>query len=207
MKWMRALVASASAGTLLAACVAGTAGAQPSSPLPDSPIEAPSRTAMTVQKEVSAVTKGDEVVVTLDNGKSFTIPAAEYRQAQSRVKQSRARHGVQPQNTVFGNCGYSYTYLYDWGNRTYRLAVGFHVDAPAIDYSWGAYVNGAGSTYYEYHYTAGGGLAWRTNWAGGHTGTVPRADYYDADTYWGAAELWYGSWCFAAYTSDYTYVS
>jgi len=158
---------------------------------------------MTIQKEIGAITVSGVTTVTLDNGRSFNIPATVYREAKAKI----SRQGARPNNTAFGDCGYSYTYLYNWGNRTYRLAVGFHVDAPAIDYSWSAYVNGAGNTYYDYHYTAGGGLAFSSDWAGGHTGTVPRADYYDADTYYGAAELWYGSWCFAAYTSDSTYVS
>lgn len=135
------------------------------------------QTPMTLQHQVSALHRGTTVVVTLDNGAKFSIPAAEYDRAQQRAAQV-----VQPQDTAFGDCGYSYTYLYDWGNRQYRLAVGFHVDSSAVDYYWDAEVQGAGSHRYNYHYSAGGGLAWRSDWAGGHTGTVPAPDFYDADT-------------------------
>ena len=175
--------------------------AAPARPEPSKTVTVP----MTLQKEVSAVTHGDTVTVTLASGNRFDLPATTYRHSKAALAKST---GVHPNNTVFGNCGYSYTYLYDWyGARHYRLAVGFHVDAAAVAYSWGAYVNGAGRTYYEYHYRASGGLAFRHDWAGGHTGTVPRSDYYDADTYYGAAELYYGSWCFAGYSSDAQYVS
>jgi hypothetical protein len=160
------------------------------------------RTAMTLQREVSAVRHGLNTTVTLDSGAKFTLPTTAYQEGNRR-----ASTVVRPANTVFGNCGYSYTYLYDWGTRLYRLAVGFHVDSPAVGYSWSAYVNGAGSHRYSYHYTASGGLAFRSDWSGGHTGTVPGADWYDADTTYGAAQLYYGTWCFAGYTSDATYVN
>ncbi len=161
------------------------------------------RTPMTEHRPVSVTRQGSVTRITMDNGQQVTMPTTTYQAVQARVKQ-----GVTPNNTVFGNCGYSYTYLYNWyGTRQYRLAVGFHVNHAATWYSWEAEVQGAGNTRYNYTYNASGDLWFRSDWAGGHTGTVPRADYYDADTTYGVAELWTGDFCFAGYTSDSTYVN
>src|SRR3954468_12756807 len=114
---MRPLVGAVVAAVGIAVATATPAVATDSSTATDaSPrIVAVRTTPMTMHHEVSAVPRGSNIVVTLDNGASFAVPAREYKHAQQQ-----ARNRIQPLNTVFGNCGYSYTYLYDWGSLKYR---------------------------------------------------------------------------------------
>ncbi|MCA1572190.1 MAG: hypothetical protein LC798_18145 [Chloroflexi bacterium] len=69
----------------------------------------------------------------------------------------------------------------DIGSLEYTMTTGFDIDDPAVGYVWEAYVNGAGSTPYEYHYDVAGGLAARTSWQGRHVANVPAGDLYAAD--------------------------
>lgn len=165
------------------------------------------RAAMVEHAVGSASVRGGTTTLTLDDGSRLNVPTSVYRSTQAARAALARRHLATPANTVYGSCGYSYTYLYDWSSLTYRLAVGFHVNADAVHYSWEAYVNGAGRTRYEYHYTSSGGLNFRQDWSGGHTGKVPAADLYDAETTYGAAVLWYGDVCSAKPTSDAAHIT
>ncbi len=44
--------------------------------------------------------------------------------------------GVTPQNIVPGNCGASYVWLFDVGDKKYQVSTGFGVTVSAVQYNW-----------------------------------------------------------------------
>lgn len=78
---------------------------------------------------------------------------------------------VQPYNMVNGNCGSSWVYLYDIGEKKYRVTTGWASPYSAVYYTWNAPVGGVN------HFFSGS-LAFRTSWQGSRTGYVPIPGWY-----------------------------
>lgn len=49
-------------------------------------------------------------------------------------------NGMTPDDVLPGNCGSSYIFIYDLGNRRYRVDTGFQTDQPSVGYTWSANV-------------------------------------------------------------------
>lgn len=77
--------------------------------------------------------------------------------------------GVTTQNLVTGNCGSSYVWLYDIGDKKYQVSTGFGVTVSAVQYNWYANVIGPN---YNYTHTWGGGLWFSNTWSGTAVGLV-----------------------------------
>jgi ABC-type transport system substrate-binding protein len=78
---------------------------------------------------------------------------------------------VTPMNQVDASCGSSWVYLYDIGDKKYRVDTGFAVIFQAVSYSWTAPVGG-------YPHSWGGGLFWRTSWSASAVGLVQYGGRY-----------------------------
>lgn len=100
------------------------------------------------------------VIVTLPDGKQASIP-----EALSKLPLARIEQAVGPYNRIYGNCGYSYIYLYrNGGSFNYRVSTGFHVNTAAVAYHWQYRIQGPLSIYNK-TFTHAGGLFFRHDWS------------------------------------------
>lgn len=121
---------------------------------------------MKVVRIDAAVAKAHGYVIRTDShGREYTVKAG-------------SRIGPTPNDTLYGNCGYSWMWEWGVGNRAATVETGFHVYTPAVAYYWQYWMedNGGESTH-----TFAGGLADRSDW--GNIATWP-------DLTPGPAEAW-----------------
>lgn len=158
-----------------------------------------------VTKLVSATPdKAGRVKVQLANGAVVPIPQSTEKKVMSRAAQQQA---VQPNDTVYGNCGSSYVTLTEKPND-YPVAMqtGFTVVEPAIGYDWSASVAGPD---YAHQYEAGGFLDFDSKWDGGYQSSAnePEGWYFAAvDPEASDAVLWDGTVCFSGGPTDEEYL-
>lgn len=114
------------------------------------------------------------VLVRLADGEKISVPAAE----KAVIMQAIARGKSDPtiasaasyhrhKDTVRGDCGYSWIQIADKkpGNHPLTMKTGFHVNKPAISYSWAT--DTFNHTGFKKPWGAAGTLADRSAWAGG----------------------------------------
>lgn len=104
------------------------------------------------------------------------------------------QRAVQPDNTVYGDCGSSYVTVTPVGNLHALIQTGFTVNENAVEYSWTVHVvDDYGVS--DKHWS--GGLAFRTSWIGTN-------NFHSSGTGWvfvsvtsGIAIMWNGDICFS----------
>lgn len=129
----------------------------------------------------------------------------------ARVPRSGAKPGdVSTQNTVYGNCGTSYSYLHEYGGADYYYNTGFNVNGSAYSYDWNGYVRGewsGGADVLEFDF--GGGLAFRSSWSSGYrydSQSAPSGTWYYGRVTYGVAWLTDGRVCTSGYPNDGKYL-
>ena len=138
----------------------------------------------TVPTEVTVVgmtVTGFDATVAAQNGYEIRTDSAgrQYSapQGSSTLAPAPGDLSVAPYNVVTGNCGSSYVYLYDIGDKKYRVSTGFGVVAPAVGYTWSA--NVVGPRYNTTHRWTGG-LFFRRTWQGAAVSLVNVAGVHTA---------------------------
>lgn len=142
-------------------------------------------------------------VVVLSNGEEASVPVSS-----PIVNGSPGSTVVQPDSTIYRDCGYSWMYMDSWSPLQYVPLTGFVVNTPAIDYSWNLVISGPYN--YENHLGYGGALAFDTSWSNGAPEIpVDDAGYYNGEVVSSTsyAILDNGGVCFSGGPSDTVYVS
>jgi hypothetical protein len=177
MKRVRAhpprILGMAAAAALIAMCsipaVSANAASPAARPRPASHVVARLTAPMTIVRVARLVTKtpdrAGQVLVQLVNGAVIAIPAADKDLVMRRAAEDART--ANPDNTVHGNCGSSWIYLYDKSdNHPLRFTTGFTVKLPAVGYKWNATVTAKDG--FKLTYSRSGTLALR------HSGTESR---------------------------------
>jgi len=116
-----------------------------------------------------------QVRVLLTDGVKVSVPASEKSLIMQAILRSKSDGRMaadakyhQYKDTVRGNCGSSFIEIADKkpGNRPLKMTTGFHVNSPAISYSWATdtWRNAGG---FKKPWSASGGLLFRKDWSGG----------------------------------------
>jgi len=123
-------------------------------------------------------------------------------------KKNPTKGDVTTQGYVYGNCGYSYYYIYNYRSydNVYHMETGFNVYGKAYDFAWRTGVdqpNGGYNSWSDY------GPMWPdNNW---DSGLIEEYSPYDGWHYgeveYGAAYLTNGSVCYSGRPYDSEYVS
>ncbi|HEV2372098.1 MAG TPA: hypothetical protein VGS19_08015 [Streptosporangiaceae bacterium] len=104
---------------------------------------------MRVVRIDAAVARAHGYVVRTDShGREYTVKAG-------------SKSGPTPNDTLYGNCGWSWMWEWGVGNRAATVETGFHVYTPAVAYYWQYWMEDNGG---ESSHTFAGGLAFRTDW-------------------------------------------
>ncbi|GAA1672938.1 hypothetical protein GCM10009765_22820 [Fodinicola feengrottensis] len=103
------------------------------------------------------------VPVLLDDGSTVSVPQDEVNLVLHPRTTVRT---VQPDNTVYGNCGSSNIYLHEKKNgHPANFTTGFTVKVTAVSYAWHVHASGP---HYSHDQTWSGGLAFRKSWKTEH---------------------------------------
>lgn len=124
----------------------------------------------------------------------------------ARIPQKGGGGQVTPTNTVTGNCGSSFFYLYDTSGASFAMRTGFSVPSNAFDFDWYVNVRGENSFQTDNWDWSDAGPMWpSTSWTSGYVSstqdTVAGTYYYGRVTY-GQAFLVNGAVCTSGYPND-----
>ena len=111
---------------------------------------------------------------------------------------------VTPYNTIPGDCGKSWVYIYPKGGHKADIDTGFDVNTPAVDFSWDVRVHDDWGTSIK---SWGHVLLAQHNWEGVNHFKSSGAGYVDARVISGFAILANGGVCYSEGPSDTEYVS
>jgi hypothetical protein len=135
------------------------------------------------------------------------VPADKFDRRTGLVEVSPGKW-AEPDDTRYGNCGYSWYYLTGGNNRYYHYTgfVIYNNYPPATGYDWD--VNVVGPFGYNRNWSWGGGLLLRRRWdSGTRSAYVDDTGYYNGRVTFGAAYLLYGYICISANPRDTGFVS
>lgn len=167
MRSLRRIMLALLATALVAAGVPSASWGAVEPPSPDNP-----RLVSTTTIPMTVV--GYDLAVAKANGYTikFTADGTPYSVKTNRLLTSG---GATTQNLVTGNCGSSYVWLKDIGDKKYQVSTGFGVTVAAVQYNWYANVIGPN---YNYTHTWGGGLLFANTWSGTAVGLVNNGGYH-----------------------------
>ncbi len=117
---------------------------------------------------------------------------------------------LSPLNTVYGNCGSSFFYLYDLTGASFAMRTGFNLTSSAYDFAWHTRTIGANSFQTDNWEWSDFGPMWPgRSWSSGYQKSSQdtyAGTYYYGRVTSGTAYLVNGGICFSGYPNDGKYL-